>query len=148
MNFDNCSNYLLEVEEKCQDAQNSCLQLLQHVKIRDEEIERLHKQVAELQKQVEEDTFVYKPLRDDPIDQNLANFINSKPLKLRSKMHFERESQGIYRYHRKRVFMKIEGETIVIRVGGGYLTIDDFVEHYCGGEVEQQNKITSLVYGG
>jgi hypothetical protein len=78
----------------------------------------------------------------------LANFINAKPLKLRSKMYFERESPGIYRYHRKRVFMKIEGETIVIRVGGGYLTIDDFVEHYCGGEDEQKSKITNLVYGG
>lgn len=63
-------------------------------------------------------------------------------------MHFERESPGIYRYHRKRVFMKIEGETIVIRVGGGYLTIDEFVEHYCGGEDDQKSKISSIVYGG
>ena len=44
--------------------------------------------------------------------------------------------------------MKIEGETIVIRVGGGYLTIDDFVKKYCGGEDEQKSKITNLVYGG
>ena len=44
--------------------------------------------------------------------------------------------------------MKIEGETIVIRVGGVYLTIDDFVQLYCGGEDEQKNKITNLVYGG
>ena len=44
--------------------------------------------------------------------------------------------------------MKIEGETIVIRVGGGYLTIDDFVKKYCGGEDEQKSKITNLVIGG
>lgn len=61
---------------------------------------------------------------------------------MRRKMHFERESPGIYRYLRKRVFMKIEGETIVIRVGGGYLTIDDFVDRYCGGEDEQRTKMT------
>lgn len=30
--------------------------------------------------------------------------------------------------------MKIEGENIVIRVGGGYLTIDEFVHIYCGSE--------------
>ena len=102
----------------------------------------------DLQHRVEDELFIYKPLREDPIDQNLANFINSKPLHQRTKMHFERESPGIYRYHRKRVFMKIEGDTIVIRVGGGYMLIDDFVDHYCGGEVEQTNKITSLVYGG
>jgi hypothetical protein len=29
--------------------------------------------------------------------------------------------------------MKIEGETIVIRVGGGYLTMDEFVQIYCLG---------------
>jgi hypothetical protein len=29
--------------------------------------------------------------------------------------------------------MKIEGESIVIRVGGGYLTIDEFVQIYCYG---------------
>ena len=44
--------------------------------------------------------------------------------------------------------MKIEGETIVIRVGGGYLTIEDFIEHYCGGEDEQRSKISSIAYGG
>jgi len=40
----------------------------------------------------------------------------------------------VYRYHRRRVFMKIEGENIVIRVGGGYLTMDEFVHIYCGTE--------------
>ena len=44
--------------------------------------------------------------------------------------------------------MKIEQETIVIRVGGGFLTLDEFVALYCGGELEQQKKITNLVYGG
>jgi hypothetical protein len=37
---------------------------------------------------------------------------------------FEREASGVYRYHRRRVFMKMEGESIVIRVGGGYMTMD------------------------
>jgi hypothetical protein len=43
-------------------------------------------------------------------------------------MNFEREQEGIYKYGKKRVFMKIEGEQIVIRVGGGYLTIEDFID--------------------
>lgn len=63
-------------------------------------------------------------------------------------MCFERKSPGVYRLHRKRVFMKTEGDTIVIRVGGGYLTLDEFVEIYCGGREDQNQKITSLVYGG
>ena len=37
-----CTNYLLEVEEKCQEAQKTSIELLQHLKDRDGEIERLH----------------------------------------------------------------------------------------------------------
>lgn len=35
-------------------------------------------------------------------------YINNAPFKLRDKMKFERESEGIYKYGKKRVFMKIE----------------------------------------
>lgn len=65
------------------------------------------------------------------MDCKLAHYVNKLPLKMRSKLKFERESQGVYRYHRKRVFMKIEGDSIIIRVGGGYLTMDEFVQTYC-----------------
>jgi hypothetical protein len=30
--------------------------------------------------------------------------------------------------------MKIEGDMIIIRVGGGYLTIEDFIEQYSDGD--------------
>lgn len=44
-------------------------------------------------------------------------------------MQFERESEGVYKYGKKRVFMKVEkGDYIIIRVGGGYLTIEDFID--------------------
>jgi len=67
-NYDNCSNYLLEVEEKCQEAQSSCLQLLQHVRIKDDEMDRLHKLIVDLQRKCEDDLFIYRPLKEDPID--------------------------------------------------------------------------------
>ena len=43
--------------------------------------------------------------------------------------------------------MKIEGESIVIRVGGGYLTIDEFVQIYCQGHEDQsKQKITAMMH--
>ena len=66
--------------------------MIQHSHIKDDEIERLRRLNFDLQKKVEDDLFVYKPLREDPIDQRLAHYINAKPLRMRSKMHFERES--------------------------------------------------------
>ena len=47
-NYERCSNKLLEVEEKCQESQTLCMQLLTHCKIKDEEIERLTSAVDEL----------------------------------------------------------------------------------------------------
>ena len=62
-------------------------------------------------------------------------------------MKFERESEGIYRYGKKRVFMKIEKDQIIIRVGGGYLTIEEFIEQYFEGEINKK-KLYGLIYGG
>ena len=90
---------------------------------------------------------MYSPVKEDPIDTKLAQYINSAPPKLRQQMHFVRESEGIYKYGKKRVFMKIEGEQIIIRVGGGYLTIEEFIEQYCEGDHSKRH-LYGLIYGG
>ncbi len=46
-------------------------------------------------------------------------------------MRLERENEGVYRFGQKRAFIKIENDTIIIRVGGGFMNIDEFVEQYC-----------------
>jgi hypothetical protein len=38
------------------------------VRIKDDEIDRLHRLINGLQKKVEDDLFIYKPMREDPID--------------------------------------------------------------------------------
>jgi len=47
-----CTNYLLEVEEKCQEAQKTSLDLLQTLKAREQENEKLQEMVLLLQKQL------------------------------------------------------------------------------------------------
>lgn len=130
--YENCSNRLLEVEERLQETQAIALQLLRKCQMKDAEIERVQQEMENMQNSVEDKLFKYTPQADDPVDLNLAKYINKAPLRMRSKMHFEREAPGIYRFARKKVFMKIEGETIVIRVGGGFLTIQEFVAMNCG----------------
>ena len=63
-------------------------------------------------------------------------------------MNFVREAEGMYKYGKKRVFMKIEGDQIIIRVGGGYLTIEEFIDQYCEGDQTQKKKFYGLAYGG
>jgi hypothetical protein len=41
---------------------------------------------------------------------------------------FMRESEGIYKFGNKRVYVRVEKDKINIRVGGGYLSIDEFLD--------------------
>lgn len=61
----------------------------------------------------------------------LAGYLNQYPEKERMKILFLRESTGVYQFGSKRVYIKIEkGNQIKVRVGGGYMHIDDFIEQY------------------
>jgi hypothetical protein len=44
----------------------------------------------------------------DAIDQKLGNFINNFPEKDKMKIMFLRESEGVYRFGQKRVYIKVE----------------------------------------
>ena len=51
---------------------------------------------------------------------------------------FLRESEGVYQFGQKRVYIKIEkGDTILVRVGGGYMHIKEFMEKYTLSEVDK-----------
>lgn len=50
---------------------------------------------------------------------------------------FIRESDGVYQFGTKRVSVKVEKDKINIRVGGGYLSIDEFLDQYTPVELEK-----------
>ena len=81
---------------------------------------------------------VYVPVKDDPIDQKVAEYINSYPDRNKLKIMFMRESEGVYEFGSKRVNVRIEkGGKIKIRVGGGYLSIDEFLDQFTPAELEK-----------
>lgn len=51
-----------------------------------------------------------------------------------------RESEGVYQFGTKRVSVKVEKNNIKIRVGGGYLSIDEFIEQYTPSELEKMDR--------
>lgn len=78
------------------------------------------------------DELIYHAIREDAVDRKLAEYINCAPMRVRFRiMRLERESEGVYKYGMKRVFIKIENDQIVIRVGGGFMNIEEFVDQYC-----------------
>ena len=51
---------------------------------------------------------------------------------------FLRESAGVYQFGQKRVFIKIEkGDNILVRVGGGFMHIMEFINQYTPQEIEK-----------
>ena len=72
----------------------------------------------------------YIPANDDVVDKKLAEYINSYHDQQKLKIMFMRESSGVYEFGTKRILVKVEREKILIKVGGGFLSIDEFLDQY------------------
>ena len=48
-----------------------------------------------------------------------------------------REGEGVYAFGSKKVHVRIEKGKIMIRVGGGYLSIDEFLDQFTPVELEK-----------
>ena len=122
---------LSENFEKVIENSQKVSELEEKLKEMTEENEVLMSAVIKLQKNRE----VYVPVNGDPVDNALADFINTldEPLPV----PFTREDEGIYLFGTKRIFIKLEQGKIIIRVGGGFMQVHEFIEVYTNTEVEK-----------
>lgn len=60
----------------------------------------------------------------------LANYLNNFMDKGKLQVMFIRLQPGVYSFGSKKVCIKTENGKIIIRVGGGYLRISEFLEQY------------------
>ena len=134
------SDYLIEQDEKVHQANKTSLELLQHLKDAELEIETLKAYIIELKHRIA----VYIPVEDDTVDAKLAEYINNYPERNRLRVMFMRESSGIYQFGTKKVYVKVEKDKIIIRVGGGFLTIDEFLDIYTPLEIEKLERKSPL----
>lgn len=142
------SDYILEIEHKLYKANKTSLELIRLLKEAETEIETLQKEVVDLKQRFA----LYIPVKDDPIDRRLAEFINNYPDRQRLRIMFYRESEGVYQFGTKRINIRVENTKINVRVGGGYLSIDEFLDQYTPTELEKLaradplKKLTEKVY--
>jgi hypothetical protein len=89
---------------------------------------------------------IYFPMQKDDVDNALAQYINNytqnHPGQPGLNIMFLREAQGVYKYGSKRVYIKKERSIVTVkglkqqvtqlfvRVGGGFMQIDDFIDQY------------------
>ena len=72
------------------------------------EIETLKNYIIELKQRIA----VYIPIKDDPVDKKLAEFINNYPERSKLKIMFMRESEGVYGFGTKRVYVRVDKDKI------------------------------------
>lgn len=73
---------------------------------------------------------MFKAVKGDPIDELWCYHLNKAQLNLPVK----RLSQGKYIFGTRNIMAKIINGKLVIRVGGGYMSADEFIEQY--GQIE------------
>ena len=106
---------------------------MQRVRDLELEVETLKAYIIDLKARIA----VYIPVKGDTIDKKLAEYINNYPDRQKLKIMFMRETEGVYEFGSKRVYVKVEKDKIRIKVGGGYLSIDEFLDQYTPAELEK-----------
>ena len=93
--------YLAEVELKNYEANVNALDLLKQVKQAESENESLKAYILDLKQKVA----IYVPVKNDPIDEHLAHYINNFPERHKLKIMFLRESEGVYTFGSKKILI-------------------------------------------
>ena len=112
---------------------------LKDLEIANENLEDRIEALIQANEQLEKNQAVYIGHRESKVDKELAKFINRKfPEKDKLKIMFIRESEGVYQFGQRRVHIKCEkGNQLLVRVGGGFIGIEDFVGQFTESETEK-----------
>ncbi len=102
-----------------------------------EEEERRRRELEE-QKKVPEPRKWYIPVKGDPVDEMMAKYLNECEYYVPVK----RQAEGQYMYGSKKIFAKIMNGKLIIRVGGGYMLIDEFLKNYA--EIEREKALADV----
>ena len=76
-------------------------------------------------------------MKGDHIDIALCDFLNNYKDRDFLKVRFIRENEGVYTFGTKKIFVKLLDTGLKIRVGGGYLNIEEFLEQFTPIELEK-----------
>jgi hypothetical protein len=85
---------------------------------------------TKIAKPVKQTVRTYKVQRGDEVDEMLAQYINNMPFDL----PISRLGGGQYMFVSKKIFAKVMNKKLVVRVGGGYMSMDEFIQTYAESE--------------
>ena len=103
------------------------------------EVITIHNALEELKRKYP----VYFPVKEDPLDLALGNYLNLRDVGLA--VPFIREGGGVYVFGTRKVLVNYERGKLTVKVGGGFLPIEEFIQAYSDIELEKfTNKCQEL----
>ncbi len=75
----------------------------------------------------------YSAYKGDAVDEQLAKYINM----MQCQVPIKRLGNGYYLFGTRKIFAKIMNGKLVIRVGGGYMVIEEFIATYADQEINR-----------
>ena len=113
------------------EASERALELLKKLTDSNEEIDTLKAYIIDLKARVA----IYVPIKGSAIDKKLAEYINNYPDRQKLRIIFMRESEGVYQFGTRRVFLALNNGKLSVKTGGGWLSLDEFLDQYTQTEV-------------
>lgn len=124
----------LELIEQLKSCEKELLEITEYSKNLEKENNGAKEKIIEMNEyinQLEKSQEIYIPKKHDKIDERLGEFINRYPDRDRLNILFLRESEGVYQFGKKRVYVKVEqGNQVLVKVGGGFMNVKEFIEQY------------------
>ena len=81
----------------------------------------------------------YVPVKGDRVDELMAHYLNEFHLDV----PIQRLGDGNYMFGTRKIYAKIMNDKLVIRVGGGFMLIDEFLNTYGHQELDKVNSIAA-----
>lgn len=66
----------------------------------------------------------YRPIKGDLVDELIAKYFNA----LKNPLPVKRLGDGNYVFGTRKIFVKLLQNGLVVRVGGGFMSIEEFLE--------------------
>ena len=130
-NLDAGSKILLEESTKVFQQAERLEQMIDAVDKTAEEIDGMKNSLGEVKKR----NPPYVPAKDDLVDIALSEYLNSREAPVPIK--FVRQGGGNYLFGTKKIYIKIETGRLLVRVGGGFTSIDEFLCIYTPVELDK-----------
>ena len=135
-----CNTTITELEGELAELNLRIEELLRQIAQLDDEIEELNRILAERLQRIRElesqlKITSYVAVKGDMVDELLAQYIQNCPVPVK------RLGGGFYLFGLRKIYAKIMNGKLVIRVGGGYMVIEKFIETYAEQELQKLMRV-------